>query len=586
MKTILSILLAAVGIASANSGDTTRLDTLAYGRDTCGGSKTCRYAQVKIHAGPVVLTPAYQLAGTGLRVAIWGTSLSNQSIGGSVKRWYPSISLAGTTEAAQGWWTQVNALHNSPFTLVWNNGQVGYNASQIYTQFIGDTAYVKNFDIGVLEVGTNDIINISDPSTLIANMKLMIAGLLKMDKKIVIIVPAGKANTNDTVFTAQNLYERWADSTAFAHPGKIYAVSNYRIFGVNKKLDPKYTQDSIHFNIAGAVYLSPAWDSTIQSLAGNVPKRNAEDYGKVVGVLTGNVNNGMGGAASSMVYAGLDSFGDSSWTVRSTQTSGLSYIHSDLPLGTLTPGRQYRLYARFRVDSNVSSTGIGYMPGPSLNQQGSSSGVSLLFGGPTSDTLPTGIWYTVLSIPLTAKDAMANQWLIQYYTGYSGTKSTVSKLAVLELPDRPTETLVKQTAIDQIAAGTVTDLVAMPHVYGRTTLAPYEIQDGRKIKVSFDVTDTSGTAIDSISTWIGGTRLFTTGSFGSGVTAQHREETFTPLPLANFVLSNRWTVFDGAAAATRSSVAYSTWTLPLPIHIYFRCAQATQISNFKIELIP
>ena len=50
MKILLSILLAAVGLASANSGDTTRLDTLAYGRDTCGGAKTCRFAQVKVHA--------------------------------------------------------------------------------------------------------------------------------------------------------------------------------------------------------------------------------------------------------------------------------------------------------------------------------------------------------------------------------------------------------------------------------------------------------------------------------------------------------------------------------------------------------
>ena len=51
MKTLLSILLALVGIVSANSGDTLRYDTLGYGRDTCGGSKVCRLSQIKIHLG-------------------------------------------------------------------------------------------------------------------------------------------------------------------------------------------------------------------------------------------------------------------------------------------------------------------------------------------------------------------------------------------------------------------------------------------------------------------------------------------------------------------------------------------------------
>src|ERR1035437_2138386 len=52
MKLKLSaLLLAFAGLASANSGDTTRYDTTAYGRDTCGGAKSCLYTQVKIHAG-------------------------------------------------------------------------------------------------------------------------------------------------------------------------------------------------------------------------------------------------------------------------------------------------------------------------------------------------------------------------------------------------------------------------------------------------------------------------------------------------------------------------------------------------------
>jgi hypothetical protein len=51
MKFLFALLLSLAGLAAANSGDTTRLDTLAYGEDTCDGAKTCRYAQVKIHAG-------------------------------------------------------------------------------------------------------------------------------------------------------------------------------------------------------------------------------------------------------------------------------------------------------------------------------------------------------------------------------------------------------------------------------------------------------------------------------------------------------------------------------------------------------
>jgi len=51
MKTLLALLVCFTGLATASPGDTTRYDTLAYGRDTCRAGQTCRYTTIKIHPG-------------------------------------------------------------------------------------------------------------------------------------------------------------------------------------------------------------------------------------------------------------------------------------------------------------------------------------------------------------------------------------------------------------------------------------------------------------------------------------------------------------------------------------------------------
>lgn len=531
------------------------------------------------------LSALQQITGAGLRCAVFGSS-SSAGITNWPRAPLDHVSQTIVTENHVTYWYGAQTQNHSPFYLQYLGAQGGYTTNQIYNTFlVQDSSYIFPFvDIAVLQLGANDVGNSADISAMRAYVDTFIYAFLNARKKVILVVP--HCTRIETTFTGYDAYQAYCDSMAKINPGRVFVASHYLRFGSHTITPDRYLDGTgVHLNASGSIYVGPAWSSAIRGICGIVPLRRAKEFGKVVARITGSQYSSKN---STNTFWGFDTLGDSTWTVTSNAGNFLGVMTRTVAASQLIPGRRYRLYGRYWVDSIVYDAGAYQVGGGmQFSADGSSTTGLSIASGPAADTLPTHTYLTVLSHPWIA-NRTTTSYTMSFTVGWGNSKYRLSEVALIELPDSTEQkTIASSRFMDSIPAATVKDIAHLPGVRGRTTLAQYELGGYGRVKISFDLFDTTATAIDSISVFFGANRIYTTGSYGSGIMNHHHEITVTPALDAGQLIIHRESILDGTVSSARANYpyAYAQWRLVNPINVFVRSAGALTVTNFKIESI-